>query len=944
MSTSLDPTLRGLNDCGCCEGLAVRTPVAVRNRPGLSAIAYRVGAHAEFKQTLVARLDDPAAAPPLRGLTTRDDGDFTVALLDAWATVSDVLTFYQERIANESYLRTATERLSVLELARLIGYELRPGVAATTYLAFTMEKAPGVTPQQARSLGVPSRTVLNPGIKVQSIPGPDEQPQMFETVERIEARVAWNAIRPRLTVRHPVMWDTDTFYFDGLATGLKRGDGILVTPYGQDSIFRQVASVANDNERQMTRVRLSPLHKGASSTYSSVFDGYDKGEPVAAFVKPYLGKVVDAADLRAEAAAKDFEARALFDNLLAARDPAPRLLVFRARAAIFGHNAAPWHALPGSQRYGEWSKNTFLQGAYRYRADSWIDQRLSDYHGIGNFNYIYLDNVYPGVVKHSWIVLKEGDEAKAYRVNAVAEETHADFGLSAKVTRLTVDTRSYWSDFRPRHVTVYCHSEELELARYPHPNRAISGSHIELDTFVEGLSAGQHVVFSGALSDRRGATASEVATIAKVEHVLTPEGFTRLTLAVPLAHAYVRDTVAINANVALATHGETLREVLGGGDATKPFQAFTLRQPPLTYTSAATPTGTQTTLSVRVGGVLWREVPSFYGRGPEERIYVTHTDDDGKTAVRFGDGVTGARLPTGQDNVVATYRRGSGLGGMLKADQLSQLMTRPLGVKGAVNPSPAEGASAPESLKEARRNAPLTVMTLERIVSLRDYEDFARAFAGVGKALATWTWNGERRGVFVTVAGADGASLAPDGVIAKNLLGAMRAAGDPFAPLALGFYKPRRFRLKAKVKVDEDYDSAAVLAAVERDLRDRFSFEAREFGRPVMLSEVVAVMQGAPGVVAVDVDELYVVPNLIQLLPVAIKLSPVALKLSPVVSQPAPPIFQLAPNLLLLTLNPGLFKLQARLPAAAPRAGSTKPFAAELLTLDPAPLKLEVMP
>ena len=43
-------------------------------------------------------------------LRTRDDDDFTIALLDAWATVADVLTFYQERIANESYLRTATER------------------------------------------------------------------------------------------------------------------------------------------------------------------------------------------------------------------------------------------------------------------------------------------------------------------------------------------------------------------------------------------------------------------------------------------------------------------------------------------------------------------------------------------------------------------------------------------------------------------------------------------------------------------------------------------------------------------------------------------------------------------------------------------------------------------------------------------------------------------
>ena len=57
-----------------------------------------------------------------------------------WATVADVLTFYQERIANEGYLRTARLRDSILRLARLLDYQLRPGVAATTLLAFTLDK------------------------------------------------------------------------------------------------------------------------------------------------------------------------------------------------------------------------------------------------------------------------------------------------------------------------------------------------------------------------------------------------------------------------------------------------------------------------------------------------------------------------------------------------------------------------------------------------------------------------------------------------------------------------------------------------------------------------------------------------------------------------------------------------------------------------------------
>ena len=177
-----------MNDCGCCEGIGVETPVKVDNRAGLSAIAYRVGTHSRFIDSMLARL---AALPALR---TRDDDDFSIALLDAWATVADVMTFYQERIANESYLRTATERNSLLQLARLIGYRLRPGVAASAYLAFTIESAAGST----------GTAIIDIGTKVQSIPGPTEQPQTFESMEKLSADARWNALRPRLTQPQPI--------------------------------------------------------------------------------------------------------------------------------------------------------------------------------------------------------------------------------------------------------------------------------------------------------------------------------------------------------------------------------------------------------------------------------------------------------------------------------------------------------------------------------------------------------------------------------------------------------------------------------------------------------------------------------------------------------------------------------------------------------------------
>ena len=134
--TALEPRLV---DCGCCAPDADR-PDPIENGPGRSSLAYRCGTHGSFRATMLGRI---ARTSELRSLTTREPEDPSIALIDAWASVLDVLTFYQERIANEGYLRTATERRSVYELAAEIGYQPSPGVAATGWLAFELESGLG---------------------------------------------------------------------------------------------------------------------------------------------------------------------------------------------------------------------------------------------------------------------------------------------------------------------------------------------------------------------------------------------------------------------------------------------------------------------------------------------------------------------------------------------------------------------------------------------------------------------------------------------------------------------------------------------------------------------------------------------------------------------------------------------------------------------------------
>ncbi|MCB2041304.1 MAG: putative baseplate assembly protein, partial [Rhodoferax sp.] len=118
-------------ECDGCAGVDAATPQRIDNPPALSQIAHRMAHHGDFVASMRARLSS-TDHPALAALGTREASDFTLAIGDALACSLEVLGFYAERYAQEHYLRTATERLSVREMARLIGYEMAPGVAAAT--------------------------------------------------------------------------------------------------------------------------------------------------------------------------------------------------------------------------------------------------------------------------------------------------------------------------------------------------------------------------------------------------------------------------------------------------------------------------------------------------------------------------------------------------------------------------------------------------------------------------------------------------------------------------------------------------------------------------------------------------------------------------------------------------------------------------------------------
>lgn len=970
-----------LNACGCCQGEPEFNTIS--NRPGLSALAYRVGTYGLFFQRLLDQIhsysipDGPnTGTHPLAALTTRSTDDLAISLLDAWAVIADVLTFYQERIANEGYLRTATERRSILELAREIGYELSPGVAASVYLQFSVEEIVGAALPAVSIPGVkiqppagPGSSAFNSGIvdvpegtQVQSVPAPGQVPQTFETSEDFVAKVEWNALTPRMNRQQdlalvkgklyllgtsssfppgvaesislsdiyllnpstaldltsptfkPVKFEpvlglgqtifgktlttaqlkfnnarlskksagrrssamsagtsvpgvpVNFIYLDGTSTNLNRGDRLLLVGLQNESTQTVTFTVRNaeaDLIANRTLVEFSddasvpPFMQGSfPSTDLKVQNVPFNQDNVSTYI---LSKTVSEGDLQAFIKMNGWDAEDLM-TLVNNPPPAPAseegAYSFGARAAFFGNNAPQFQTLPAPQYLradpypsGDWDAANSNLGRF-----IWTNSQGTKYSDAD----VFLERSFPHVLAQSWIWLEcPNVTPAAYQVTTVADKSLADYGLNGRATGLSLSSSTdpnHSLQFSVRKTSAWVQSQQLAFAEMPVVDEIKAGTtQLMLGDMILGLTPGQPIAFSGSQSDPPGVIANEILFLESITHVA---GFTVLGFTTGLSNSYIRSSVTIQANVALATHGATVQEVLGSGDGSQVNQIFQLKRPPLTYVSSPTPSGISSTLQVRVNGLEWQESPTLYGLTPDDQKYIVRLADGGTPTITFGD--PAARLKTGQQNVTATYRTGIGLAGNVAAGSLSLLQSRPPGLRGVTNSLAASGGADPQSLSDARSNAPITVLTLDRIVSLDDYQAFTQVFAGIGKAQAVAVWSGGTRTIQITAATASGASLSTSDPLYQTLVQAIELAHDPVQNFAVSGYQPLTFNLFASILIDTPtYLSSTVMAAVQASLTTAFSFANRSFAQSVSAAEILELIQAVPGVIAVDLNQLY---------------------------------------------------------------------------------------
>ncbi len=725
----------------CCDVPPAQpaAPVIPNNAPGQSHIAYRIGTFASFRRAMLSDLAE--LLPEWR--PTASGPDYGTVLVELWAYVADVLTFYQEQLANEAFLGTATQRESLVRLAQLVDYRPAPGAAATGLVALGVAKG--------KVVQVPV------GIQVASRPSAGKAAAKFETEVAIVARGEHSQIPlARMGIANQFAALTDL-------TATSSDPTLLSGNQKQFELFRRVfrdfevglsSSVFDESLQLPSGVGTLPSGTATRTVWFAglglkIIPGdhlliFDVDGPAGQ--KPsgsgLLRQVVDVGEDRPT---RRTAITVVEDPAYAYLHPDPVVYAMRIKATPFGANAPLWATLSPYLRFDK--VNGYANPDPPFPTN-WDDKNAPA--TLPGATYVWLDRTYRGIAtasaeELSWAVLVDGTTYQTASVTGVSDAGHSDFTLTASAPRVDLDENVASGTFSLRGTLILAKSERLELDDLRPLPEQLTGTDLILQGTYGNLVPGQRVIVSGQSYDpsRKAASGRAAAEEGLLDHAdaTTYQGLTVATLRTPLTakFGYARSATSLLANVTPVSHGQTVKqEILGNGNGT-PWQQFALRkQPPTHLQSAGGQSAVRSTLAVNVNGVLWYEVRDLTDATAGGRVFTVRQDDANRPTVEMGDGVTGAAPPTGRDNVKASYRFGQGTSGNVGAGDISQLVGGLPGLQSVTNPEPTTGGTDRESPDRIRINAPGSIRTFGRAVSADDYTALALTYPGVSRAKASW--------------------------------------------------------------------------------------------------------------------------------------------------------------------------------------------------------------
>ncbi len=817
----------------CTEPLVF--PKRLFNRPGLSQIDYRIGTYADIRAALLRQID---ADPVLQAWTHREADDPGIALLEGAAILGDILTFYQTLYANEAFLRTAQWRESIADLVKLLGYRLSPGLGgrATFAVGLKGEKPVGIPAGfglKAQVEGLPKIAEFQTTKAVNTYPHLSQ----FHLYRPRQSAQSIKAGGNRLEIA-AVGGKRDVASLEAL--DLQKGDRlILISNQSEILVVEQVEQV---------RDRLIVEFKGTLT--------YNRGSSVKAY---RIGRSFRHFGHNAPAQLTRVQ------TIVPRRGPATQVVT--QTATRFQRKSCVDDIPISSQSlYYSTLKTNEMP----------LDQEVDDL-AVGR-KFIIQDRMPFGSVNRTEDFYAIAEEIKQVRVDALRWGNlsgsttvillNSTLSLCQILIALGGDATEKIIDIR--HVQFHeTTSAELTLrapsawADGPVPNRTLN----YWSTYDQALT-----LVDRSLLLRRDDGETLPVQVTSQTLSLTGRDKTHpwlwpITLS-QLGPFLMEDfdeqnpLITVYGNLVEATQGKREKEaVLGNGDSRQSFQTFKLPKAPLTYLpdKSATPPETPE-LEIFVGDRRWTRVPSFFGQDPKAEVYIVREDVKGDSWVQFGDGKTGARLPSGLKNIKALYYTGTGAYGALKPNTKVQAIDRLAGLDQVWLPGVASGGTEPESGDNAKVAAPGKIQSLGRLVSLQDFETEALALAGVSKAIAAWRPLDNVPSVELTVLMENGRE--PEFEAVRSMLNTYnRCRGPQRFPVVVQQGQVRYLYLRLVASLHPAFRQELLTQAMRAalgitDSHGLLGLSQRQFGQREYATRIEATVQNVEGVVWSRVEAL----------------------------------------------------------------------------------------
>jgi hypothetical protein len=836
-------------------------PYKINNRPGLSHIHYRIGNYHQIREALLRNLDKD---PILSDWTHREPDDPGIALLESAAIAGDILTFYQELYANEAYLRTAQWRESIADLVRLTGYLLSPAVGGNATFAFEIKDKDNLYKPVTIPKGLPIKAQLETS----------DQAVDFETLDEHILYPGIGKFNLFPATYHPDIsngsnrFSIETSVLNRSGLQLQKGDRILLFKKKSDSIdIRQIVVIKEINTVfNLTHIIIEGLWQGG-----------------------FVGQHITA-----------YKIKRSFRHL--GYNGPNKTIVVKEGGVIekkvpftrqVGQPSPPKGQSNPSDLTAFLIKNNFVNLGN-------FSMLFSDYNPLWSYQSFPLDqevdNISIGTTFMVSLSLsnKKGNTGSTYmferKVISLSPETVTQGNVTAGSTVILLNQTAALTGADPPLIytdirTVELHEAMGEPITLKGPLTIAPGAGTDTLYFYGPFNSYKKLhKRSIALVEKERVETATVTIDTNLQADTDAIGFHPLYLAPKLQSFLFADfplqdpditkeqLVTVFGNLVASNQGKKEKEVvLGNGDHSKKFQAFKLPKKPLTYHNQADASPPEVPeLEIYVNDLLWTQVPVFFGRKRREHIYIVREDNDGNSWVQFGDGITGARLPSGIRNITARYRTGSGAYGPLKEGANPQPGATVLRLEKLHMHQPASGGSLPESGENARHAAPGKTQALGRLVSIMDFESEALAIAGVAKASASWKVTDS--GSFVALNLLMDTGRSAEFISVADILNKYNICRGPQRfPVICNEGKRNYIYIQAQCTIDPSYKEANVKEAIQLALgttpatftgiskvgsRGLFGSQVRRFGQKAYASRIAGCINNVAGVISAKIIAL----------------------------------------------------------------------------------------